>query len=576
MASQLWSKDHKQPTIYRDLFSNVSPELQKEFTSWDQQLNQFEWKHRFRHYSNEPIKCEWTAIRFGNMGNEHFEKREWRQAMEMYNQGLCFAENDSEYMGILFAKRGFCFCNMQMYAAGITDMDIALKLKLSPEWVAECRQISETFNQQTKAHEPLLPKLSYECDDDYPAMANVLELKFDGKKRTCIVAKVDIDVGKTVLLEESFTSIANGYSKTCCATCLHEIRNFIPCRMCTGAVFCSLKCYHLNRLHRDSCGEKFQRMPTPVKFVIQSILEAKSIFPTIDFWMQFVQLYIGSPNAMVAAAIFKVPLDAKMQNYGLFLKQKIQNAMPLVTVYQVYTTLLTMPSISKCFNTRGKKQFLMHLVGHHTMVLSCNAYGGFEVNQNQFISGTMANLVAMIEHSCTPNVAHFSYGSKEVCITIRPIRAGEHLCYDYWPDDDDDDVIDEDDIKGEDDHNDRAGAAEKRMKLRKQKIWECWRIDCKCSKCSMRTFGLALNPRMVTDPVFFFVSNYKKRFGNIQPTELLKQKCVHFLNEFKDAAWSKEMEVIVKAYSKCILDEYNRSYSPPLQVLQAHTQFKST
>lgn len=565
MASRLWAKAHHQRQTYCDLFSNVSPELQKEFDRWDQQLNNFEWKHRFLNFRNKPNKCKSTAVRFGNMGNEHFEKGEWRKAMEMYNQALCFAENDSEYMGILYAKRGFCFCNLKMYGAGILDMDMALKLKLSPEWIAECRQISETFNQQAKSNEPLLPKLSYESHADYEAMANVLELKFDEKNRACIVAKVDIDVGKTVLLEESFTSVVNCFSKTCCATCLNEIRNFIPCRMCTDAVFCSAKCYHQNQLHKYSCGEDFQRMPTPVKFVINSIFQAILTFPTLDFLMQFVQIYNCSPNAAVAAAKFKGPLDAKMQNYGLFLKQKTQNAIPMVTVYQVYAALLTMPAISQRFNTRSKKQFLMDLVGHHTMVLSCNAYGGFEVNQNQFISGTMTNLVAMIEHSCTPNVAHFAYGSREVCITIRPIRAGEHLCYDYWPDDDggSNDGDDKDDNEGDDELMDRGDGDEKRFKLRKQKLWECWRINCECPKCSIRTPGLATNPQIVSDPAYFAVQRYKARYGRFPPTEILKPKCVHILNKFKDAAWSKEMEVITKAYSQCILDEYNRRYGPP-------------
>lgn len=88
------------------------------------------------------------------------------------------------------------------------------------------------------------------------------------------------------------------------------------------------------------------------------------MFPSIDFLIQFVELYITSPNAVAAATKFKMPLDARMRNYGLFLKQKIQNALPLVTVYQVYTTLLSLASITKRFNTRSKQKFLMHLVSY--------------------------------------------------------------------------------------------------------------------------------------------------------------------------------------------------------------------
>lgn len=552
MASRIWSKsDKRHPAMYPELFDCVSPELQMEFIRWDQQLFHFEWKHRFLHYRNSPKKCELTSMHFSNVGNKYFEQREWRKAMEMFNLALCFAENDSTNISFLYAKRGFCFTNMKMYDAGIDDFDTALAMNISPEWVAESRLISQIFKEQSKPYEPLLPKLSFECDADYPAMANVLELKLDASNRAYIVAKVDIDVGKTVVLEESFIAVTNCYDKTCCATCLNEIRNFVPCNRCTDAVFCSISCYQQNHIHRMSCGENFHRMPAPVKFVIQSILQAISIFPTVDFLMQFVEVYITSPNTAVAATKFKKPLDAKKLNYGLFLKQKIQNALPMVTVYQAYTTLLSMESIMKCFNSRSKRRFLEHLTAHHTMVLNCNAFGGFEVDQNRFISGTMANLVALIEHSCTPNVVHFAYGNREVCITVRPIRAGERLCYDYWPTDDDDDDVD--------------------AKIRKQKLWENWRVDCKCRKCCMHNKNtIKYNPKMAADPAFFFVSKYKSDFDNNQPTlERLKQKCTHFLNKFKDEAWTKEMDVIIKAYSQCIVDEYNRRYGPATSIQQA-------
>lgn len=546
MASRLWLKpDNRHPTTLCDLFDDVSLELQMEFTRWDQQLSNFEWKHRFLHYRNHPIKCELTSARFDNIGNEYFEQREWRKAMEMYNQALCFAESGSSNLGILYAKRGFCFTNMKMYGAGMEDIDMALANNLSPDWVAECRQITEIFQERSKPFEPLIPKLSFECDAQYSAMANVLELKFDGNERAYIVAKADIDVGKTILVEESFVAITNCYDKTCCATCLKEMRNFIPCQKCTDAVFCNTICMQQNHLHQISCGENFHRMPTPIKFVVQSILKAISTFPNTQFFMQFVQVYIGSLNAADAAAKFKMRLNANMQNYGLFLKQKFFNALPMVTVYQAYTTLLSMPLIAKRFNSQSKKRFLMHLVGHHTMILNSSGFGGFEVNQNRFISATLANLVSLFEHSCTPNVVHFAHGSREVCITIRPIRAGEPLCYDY----------DNDGSQDKDDSSDEE------TKLRKQMLWDNWRIDCKCRKCCVND-EIKPNPRMAADPVFA-VLNYKSYLDDNLPTlELFKSRCIHFLNKFKDEPWTKEMEAIIKAYSQCILDEYNFRYGP--------------
>lgn len=529
------------------LFDEVSPEMLIKFVSWDQQLQNFEWPHRFLQYRNTPMKSELVAIHLGNIGNEYFECRDWRKAMEMYNQAMCFAENDSNYLGILMAKRGFCFSNMKMYDAGNMDIDFALTLNLPPVSVLEFRRNNDDLKKRTKSYVFEEPKLSFDRDDEYTAMANVLELKFDESNRAFIAAKVDIDVGKTVLLEESFVAIANGYNKTGCATCLNQIRNFMPCRSCTDAVFCSEKCFQQNRIHKLTCGAQYHRMPTPVKFVVQSILKAIDSFPTISFLMQFVHVYIASPSADAAAAKFTVSLDEKCRNYGLFLKQNIQNALSMETAYQAYTTLLSMDWIAERFKSPEMKLFLMHLVGHHTMVLGCNAFGGFETDQDQFISGTMANLVATIEHSCTPNVIHFAYGSREVCITIRPIRAGEHLSYDY--------NFDANNNNGDMSDSDASGAE------RKRQLWNRWRIDCQCAKCNGKTES---NAEMASDPVFFFASKYKRHFDSRQSTfEQLKQKCMHFLRKFTDVAWNNEMEIITNVYSQCILDEYNQKCSPP-------------
>lgn len=543
MASLLWTKsDKRRPIIYVDLFDNVSTELQIEFVRWEQKLWNFDWNHRFFHYYSEPTKCQATAKRFGSIGNTYFESREWRIALEMYNQAICFAENDSSYLAVLFAKRGFCFSNLEMYSAGTIDIDIALSRNLPRELVAECRAINEVLKQKSEQRTPNRPQLSFnECDENYPAMANVLELKLDENNRAYIAAKVDIDVGETVLVEQSFAAVTNGYNKICCATCLQEMKNFLPCRTCTDAAFCSVDCFQRNNVHRKSCGEDFHHMPTPIKFVIQSILHAISIFPTVDFLMQFVEVYIKSPNFIAAATIFKTPLDEKMRNYGLFLKLSTQNDLPIVTAFQAYTTLLTMKSISEVFNSEKKKRFLMHLVGHHTFVLKCNSFGGFEKNENQFISGTMANLVGLIDHSCTPNVIHFTYGDRVVCMTIRPIRAGERLCYDYFPM-----KIDVDD--------------DKRRKQRKQLIWQHWHIDCKCCKCNTRN-RIISNPQMAADPAFYFVSfisTYKlngnrQSKDNNQVMAQLKEKCIQFLRKFKDEPWAKETEIIINIYTKCIL-----------------------
>lgn len=128
------------------------------------------------------------------------------------------------------------------------------------------------------------------------------------------------------------------------------------------------------------------------------------------------------------------------------------------------------------------------------------------------------------------------------------------MCYDYCFDGKNDD-----DRKGGAD-----GVSDKSVEHRKQQLWEYWRIDCKCRKCCMNN-KIIPNALMASDPIFCLASQYKRYLedDSQQTLERLKMKCVHFLRKFKDEAWTKEMEIVTKVYSQCILDEYNRSYGPP-------------
>lgn len=126
--SNLWSKENRKgPPLYEDLFDDISSEYKKSFKEWDQELkNPSEWKHKFLNHQIEAVKSESVANMFDNHGNVYFQRKEYHKAMEMYNQGLCFAPFNSSKMGTMYAKRGFCFFHMQMYAECKEDMELAL------------------------------------------------------------------------------------------------------------------------------------------------------------------------------------------------------------------------------------------------------------------------------------------------------------------------------------------------------------------------------------------------------------------------------------------------------------------
>lgn len=530
MSLELWSK-RSGAYRYESLFENPPESLQIEYDKWNQQLLNSEWNHRFLFMQLDAAKDPSISNEFSVKGNWYFVQNEFRKAMELYNQALRFVEIDSTAQAILYAKRGFCFANKKMYAEAIVDLNLALSTDFPSEWkaiVIETIEISRHMIAiRTKSPTKIVPELYFESDRLFPSMANVLQIKFNGEGRPCgIEAKVDMNWGTTIVVEEAFTSITNDYDRTTCTTCSRVLKNFVPCSGCVDAMFCSDECRDRNNIHKLICGHKCNRMPSDVQFIVQSILMAISLFPTVEQLIQFVDWQIHPHLNHTTPKYLRLNLDDKdLLNYGLFLKLSTRNGLPNLLVYQAFTALMSISSIKNNFNTRSKETFLMHLIGHHTMILKCNSFGGFQPNQSQFISAIMANVIALFEHSCTPNVMHLTHGNREICITLRPIKAGERLCYDYWPDDDDEPVD------------------------RKRILQTYFGIDCRCMKCCGS--GNASNPELAADLSFQFLLANKNPLDDELRLKLCMQAFDEVVRNYDDETkWSKEMECVIKLYDQ--------------------------
>lgn len=532
--SNLWTKENRKriKLLYVNLFEDISEDDQ--LKQWNHELKNSNWKHRFLDSKKEAKKDELTSKEFNDEGDMLFQAKEWRKAMEFYDRSLCFAPVDSKRMSILFAKRGFCFFNMQMYNDSLIDIEFALGMDHPPEIAAKLYEFRDNSIQMISIKSQrlsIVPSLSFEADDEIPCMANVLELKTDMESvipKPYFVAKTDIKIGQIVLSEEAFTSIAVGYDRMYCFTCLATVKSFIPCTHCTDVMFCDDDCKERSIVHKMSCGEAYHRMPSYIKFVVQSILKAIASFATINDLMNFV-----NANNSRKPLDSNITTTSQASNYALFFSlPRSSQELPLLLIYKVYTTLLAMKFIKTSFNTNQKQRFLMHLVGHHVQVLASNSEGGFEKDQNQFISAAMTNVASTFEHSCTPNLLKCSINNRTIFITIQPIKAGDRMNIDYWPDDDDID------------------AAERQKLLLKN-----FGIYCRCEKCNPHSS--IMESKMWEDQTFLFVKNYQEHL-DYQTSLMLKRKCETFLEKHKDHLWTKEKDIVTKIYIRCLLDEFER------------------
>lgn len=183
-------------------------------------------------------KNDSTSLEKRMQGNGYYRQGNWNQAMELYNESLCFAKPRSQNISLAYANRSACFLKMKMYQECLIDIDLAkmtgypnnLMPKIDDRKL-ECMKLIGKVGPGSNDF-----RLSFEPNEYLPCMANVLEIKKDTQGDFALFANEDIDVGQTVVVEKAFLTYLFTRHTWKCNICLKENANLLPCEMCTAAM----------------------------------------------------------------------------------------------------------------------------------------------------------------------------------------------------------------------------------------------------------------------------------------------------------------------------------------------------
>lgn len=472
-------------------------------------------------------------------GNAKFRAGQWSTAMNLYNKSLCFAEINSENCALAYAKRSECFYAMQLYEKALNDIELAMRANISQRFHAkldECKQECQKLLASCQTHVSHPIRLCSEPHDQYPCIANVLELKQSEEFGRHLIARQDIAAGQTVLIETDFVSVkcANDVDvdidadgdvdgmESVCDTCFQSKTNFIACDRCPDAVFCSFECRTNNHIHSWVCGTFFPELHYKIQFQMQAILLACSTFPHTEELMEFVDSVRAEDAEKISASL----LDAKSK-YHFFLKlqkSKIFHAANILQAKKIYENLAMLPKVNALFDSMEKRRFLMHLILHHLLVIRTNGI----ISGHPWSVMSVFNVLSMLNHSCAPNLYHPRRGKQQYCVTIRPIQKGQQLFISYLS------------------PNDWST-----MEQRQQKLKYSWDFDCICERCdaqhqqSIEDEPSIIIQQIQTDPFYQFVlANY----GNADKECELFECCVKFLNKYGHLQWSMQIFTITGTF----------------------------
>lgn len=146
------------------------------------------------------MKSNESAAKYLNSGNELFEQNQFRQALILYNQSLCYAENNSCNISLAHARRSAVYKAIE----------------------------SDLFGSKH------FFKLSHKANDKNPSIASCLQLRESEKFGRYIITDADLRVGDIIALEPLYVGVPRNlerYSR--CHSCFKtNMMNLMPCSHC--------------------------------------------------------------------------------------------------------------------------------------------------------------------------------------------------------------------------------------------------------------------------------------------------------------------------------------------------------
>lgn len=476
-------------------------------------------------------------------GNDKVKDSEWREAIELYNKCLCYAVKDSENICLAYANRSLCFLKLGMYEKCLNDIELAIEADYPEDKVGKLKE-RRTFclnalKDDGKAVEKAPPKLDFDEHELFPGMANILSFEYDDHFGRHLVSTCNIEVGKTVIVEEAFVSTAvMSKEKTVCSKCFRKMMNFIPCESCNGSMFCDKDCAETDIYHELICCKNNETTDQLVPFVARSIILAVNTFPDFKTLIEFVENTIkdrtkAAPKSM-ADRESKYRTFLKCHQY-LSTKEKKDLSK---TGYQVFFNLMSHSSIKDRNPTVEDARFLMHLALKHLYLIKCNSF------QNKTIGGIFL-IQRHLNHACAPNLLQYFTGNKMVCFTSRSIKKGAQLFISY-------------------------GNEEFWVEptfVRRETLEENFGFKCKCEKCI--DFGKVKDDADITwltgetSGEFKIERDYQTLRGEMKEVdyndaaqcEVLKGKCLKLLTKYHSMPWTSELDSTCQYYVKLLNDD---------------------
>ena len=413
-------------------------------------------------------KCGTKSEHLKSEGNRFYLQKRFHDALLKYNESLCFAEAESEILGLSYANRSAIYFEMQLYDKCLTNVGYARKngypkknLEILKKREDKCFQAMKHNREEIKATDALsFFKLSYPPKKNLPFVSACLELKIDKKYGKHIVTNRALKVGDVVAIDTpkfkvikadsryntSFDS--NAFQR--CANCLKDnLLSLIPCTSCCKTMYCSMDCMSSaqKRHHQFEC-EIIDELLTSglLHIVVRMFFEGLSLFDDIHD----MDKYVNQNDELLTVFDISEDLNGSEMNKKLFMailslvagnRNTFEVSCDYSDTFKKTEKLRNLWNSNENFvkNVLSKLiqvgKLYVHGIGSWSLKLeeSKDKEPTNPAKHQELIANACYLFCSLLNHSCGPNIKRVNVGDNVVVIVSRPIAKGEQLFDSYRP-----------------------------------------------------------------------------------------------------------------------------------------------
>jgi SET and MYND domain-containing protein 4 len=413
-------------------------------------------------------KCAAESEKLKSEANRFYVQKKFHDALLKYNESLCFAEAESENLGLAYANRSAVYFEMKLYDKCLTNVKLARangypekNLEILKKREEKCIEAIKQRRTETKATDALsFFKLSHPRNKKLPFVSDCLQLNIDKKYGKHIVTNRALNVGDVVAIDTPKFKVIKADSRysTCfesnvlqrCGNCLKDnLLSLIPCTSCCKTMYCSIDCMSSaqKRHHQFEC-EIIDELLTSglLHIVVRMFFEGLSLFDGDIHEMEkylnqnqesqtVFDIYGGDFNAnemdkKLFAATLSLATDGEevsSEYEGIFEKtEKLRNLWESSEhfIRKILSKLIQVGTL------------YVHGIGGWSLKLE-----GIEMDEDpknpsfyqKLIGNACYLFCSLLNHSCAPNIKRLNVDEKVVVIVSRPIAKGGQLFDSYRP-----------------------------------------------------------------------------------------------------------------------------------------------